>query len=437
MSATLAPVDHRHLGAPTEPQSYSSSLRDGMPHVFVIPPEEEQFETPPWCCFNANGVNDPDSDDDYDDHPSDLQYIDVALDFIHDADGNQDIRVSMEGTEEEEEEIVAVPRKAEKRSSSVLSFMSYRNDGEGRQHGARELPEDVIEVIKVRRNEGKSDFVAGPAPKRSKTIKMPFQKAFKSIKNVGKSSSSKKPHAKDIWPGSQSAPGISKSTQTSPQKPQEEIVPRAPTPMLTRQGSRRLSQLFSRSNNSNIDLTSSPSDPITLSSSTTESSTLTSQANPGPSPMVDELGVALEPNTERPISPSLSSRRSSRRFSVLDLHRIFTFSSIPSIPVEDQELSPRGSQDAPSLPTLVSRDGSSVPSTTSSEFSAGGSAMYPVDEQGHWRSSADLRHSTDEPKGVPGDLGFEMRLDSLHFDSLSFDPEEFDVSLAIDGQRRL
>lgn len=63
--------------------------------------------------------------------------------------------------------------------------------------------------------------------------------------------------------------------------------------------------------------------------------------------------------------------------------------------------------------------------------------MYPVDEQGHWRSSADLRHSTDEPKGVPGDLGFEMRLDSLHFDSLSFDPEEFDVSLAIDGQRRL
>lgn len=29
----------------------------------------------------------------------------------------------------------------------------------------------------------------------------------------------------------------------------------------------------------------------------------------------------------------------------------------------------------------------------------------------------------------PRDLSFEMRLDSLHFDSLSFDPEEFDISM--------
>lgn len=435
MSATLAPVDHRYL---TAPQSYASSLRDGMPHVFVIPPEEEQLETPPWCYFNANGVNYPDSDDDYDDHPSDLQYIDVALDFIHDADDDQDIRVSVEGTEEEEEEIVAAPQKAEKRSSSVLSFMSYRSDGEGRQHGARELPEDVIEIIKVRRNEGKADSVAGHAPKRSKTIKIPFQKAFKSIKNVGKSASSRRSRTKDIFTSSQSVPGISKTTQISPQILQEEMA-RTPTPaLLTRQGSRGLSQLFSRGNNSNIDLMSSLSDPITLGSNNTETSTLTSHPVPDQSPTADELGVALDSNSERPISPGLSFRRSSRRFSVLDLHRIFTFSSTPSIPVEDQELiSPRGSQDAPSLPTLVSRDDGSVPSTTSSEFSAGGSAIYPVDERDHWRSSVDFRHSTDEPKGVPGDLGFEMRLDSFHFDSLSFDPEEFEVSLAKDGRRRL
>ena len=28
-----------------------------------------------------------------------------------------------------------------------------------------------------------------------------------------------------------------------------------------------------------------------------------------------------------------------------------------------------------------------------------------------------------------GDFSFEMRLNSLHFDSLSFDPEDFDVSM--------
>jgi len=33
------------------------------------------------------------------------------------------------------------------------------------------------------------------------------------------------------------------------------------------------------------------------------------------------------------------------------------------------------------------------------------------------------------PPQRPGDLSFEMRLDSLHFDSLSFDPEGFDVSM--------
>ena len=244
---------------------------------------------------------------------------------------------------------------------------------------------------------------------------------------MGKTTSSRKHRTKDVFPSSQSAPGISKGIQAFPPKAQEEMVPGAQTPTLTRQGSRRLSQLFSRSNNSNVDLTSSSSDPITL----------TSHPVPEQSPVVDELGVTLDPHSERPISPSLLSRRSSRRFSVLDLHRIFTFSSTPSIPVEDQELSPRGSQDPASLPIFVSRDGGSVPSTTLSEFSAGGSSMYPVNTQDHWRSSADFRPSTDGPKGVPGDFGFEMRLDSLHFDSLSFDPEEFDVSLAMDGQHRL
>lgn len=31
--------------------------------------------------------------------------------------------------------------------------------------------------------------------------------------------------------------------------------------------------------------------------------------------------------------------------------------------------------------------------------------------------------------GRPRDLSFEMRLDSLHFDSLSFDPEDFNMSI--------
>lgn len=448
MTGKLTKVHPGHAYAPTTEsgEPTSPTLRDGMPHVFVIPPEEEQLHTPPWCCFDANEQNDPDYDDaDYDEHPSDSQFIDVALDYIHDVEENAEItpvfrRVSLEEATQE----VVLSRKAEKRSSSVLSFISYRNEGEGRQHGARELPEDVIEVVKVRRNEGKAvDATTGPAPKRSKTMKMPFQKAFRSIKNVGKGTSRPKHHAKDVLSSSQGTPQA---------QPQEEIAPssRATSPMLTRQGSRRLSQFFSRSNHSNADLVLATTEPTIVTTSNTDSSTLSNiEHTPETSPLVDELGVNVEPTqSERPLSPTLSSNRSSRRFSVLDLHRLFTFSSSPSIPTEDQDqnLNSRTSQDAPTLPTRSSHTPSSIPSTTTTSTSSEyaypaliSTDAYSVDKIGggdRWRTSNEIRRSVDEPEGVPGDLRFEMKLDSLHFDSLSFDPEEFDVSLAMDGRRR-
>ena len=44
----------------------------------------------------------------------------------------------------------------------------------------------------------------------------------------------------------------------------------------------------------------------------------------------------------------------------------------------------------------------------------------------HTRHDADTGFPT--PRRL-GDLSFEMKLDSLHFDSLSFDPEDFDVPM--------
>jgi len=188
-------------------------------------------------------------------------------------------------------------------------------------------------------------------------------------------------------------------------------------------------------------LTSAPSEHETLVSCTTESSSLPSLRKSDTSPSVDDLGVITDAKpTARPFSPTLSSKGSSRRFSVLDLHRLFTFSSSPSIHAEDQDSSPRASQDIPSLSSVVSPE-FSIPfvSTTSmpSEFvSRPTSPTYSVETIGGIRASAEMRRSADQPVGVPRDLSFEMRLDSLHFDSLSFDPEDFDVSVAMDGRRR-
>src|ERR1700733_8098359 len=165
--------------------------RDPMPHVFVFPPEEEQVSNPPFCAFEATETEydeDDDDDDDDDDSPSDSQYIDVALDFIRDS---HDAPIYRRASLDEPRD---TPRKGGKRPSSVLPFINYRNDG-----GPRELPEDIVEVVKVKRNEGKIDPSAANTTQRSRSIKLPFQKAFRSIKNVARGSSSRKQHVKSIW----------------------------------------------------------------------------------------------------------------------------------------------------------------------------------------------------------------------------------------------
>lgn len=435
MPALLTDVPSKPIYAPS---ITASAL---LPHVFVIPPEEEQLENPPWCCFNAS---EPQPEPEYDEHPSELQFIDVALEFLQDAEENFDITpMFRRASADETGEDVIMPRKGEKRSSSMLSFINYRNDAEGRQHGARELPEDIIEVVKVRRNEGKFGVMSSPTVRRSKTIKMPFQKAFRSIKNVGKASH-RKSHAQR--PTRASVSILSGEVKI----PQQEIEPpRASSPMLTRRSSRRLSQLFTRANHSSTELTSAPSEHGSLVTCTTQSSSLPYLGSSETSPSVDDLGVIIDSkSTARAFSPTLSSKRSFRRFSVLDLHRFFTFSSSPSIHAEDQDTSPRASQDIPSLPPFVSPE-LSIPfvsaTSTPSEFvspptspTSPISPTYSVEtisDKNQWGPSTEMLRSG-QPVGVPRDLTFEMKLDSLHFDSLSFDPDDFDVSVTADGKRR-
>ena len=469
MSTESTKVSSRHVPAPPEPLPPTSpSLRDGMPHVFIFPPEEEQVIHPPWCCFNASEHYIPDYDED-DDDPSD-QYIDVVLDFIHEAEEvfNTTPAVQMPLVDDTQGEVV-LPRKGEKRTSSVLSFINYRNDGEC---GVTELPEDIVEVVKVRRNEGKVDTstaIINPAMKRTRTIKLPFQKAFRSIKNVGRSSSGRKPHSKDIWSFSKSSPNVpakgARAQQQEKIQPPPTVPPRAPSPLLTRQASRRLSQLFTRNNHSNVTLPLAvlsepeptpglarpPERPPSLVISTEQSSSLPYLRNTDTSLSIDDLILlatppkANVPQTDSPTSRSLSSssKRSSQRVSVIDLHRLFTF----SIPGEDQHsiTGLRPSRDtAPSLPSLlVSNDATST--TTSGTSSTASSYNYaphnfsPTLEsnrnsngrsKNQWGASeVHHRWSSD---GVPSDIDGEMRLDSLHFDSLSFDPENFDLSRRMD-----
>lgn len=434
-----------------------------IPHVFIFPPEEEQHGNPPWCCFNASDHDEP--LDHCDDSSLDAQYIDVALDFIRDSENISDSTPVYRRASLDES-----PRKCAKRSSSALSFISYRNDGEGRHHSSMELPEgiNIVEVVKVRRNEGKTDpssIQHIPATmKRSKTttIKLPFQMAFRSIKNVGKSR--KAPRAKEVRTSSSSVPSKAVSM------PQEDILPHP----LTRRASRRLSQLFSRSRVDLASVTPSepspaearPSSPVmdrppSLAISTAQSSSLPYLRNTDTSPSIDDLGFPTfpdvnspEPTSERSVSPSLS--RSSQRFSVMDLHHLFTFSAPVGEDHASTSSSRSPSQDpGPSLPPLViSNDATSTSSSSVSSYNYFTFSALDTDCTSTVDTTVNFTTNTtdivagssgkpqtpapsSQPASVPGDINVEMRLNSLHFDSLSFDPEDFqfDVSLSVDARR--
>lgn len=447
-STKLVKVPSRN--PPASALSVPHTPRAFVPYVYVFPPEEERAETPPWCCFNPADDASDYSDEGQDN--SDVQFIDVALEFMNDHAGDDAnvapifSRASMDEAVEE----VRSTRKAEKRSNSVRNFMSY-GSSEGRQHGGRELPEDVVEVFKVRRSESNQEVAPTARTKRSKSFKMPFQKALRSIKNVGRGSSSRKPSAKGI-PASASI-----GAKPAEPLPQEEIVPtpspsRSASPMLTRKPSHRLVQMFSIKNHSNADLITTLADPSQLASSSQSSPQLastsqsssqlasssqsSSQLRNTPSPVVvDDLGVFVsDPSQPKELAPSVASRTSSKRFSVHDLHRVFSFSSSAPAPGEEPQETPRPSQDAASLPTLSHED-SSDPSTTSEESAHPPSEPPTPSSKIHWRTSAEMRlSSADVPQDE--DVSFEMRLDSLQFDSLSFDADEFDVSIALDGLRR-
>ncbi|KIJ69519.1 hypothetical protein HYDPIDRAFT_185266 [Hydnomerulius pinastri MD-312] len=417
-----------------------------MPHVFVIPPEEEQQDNPPWCCFDADEL--PDNNGDFPSNP-DIHFLDVPY-LLQQQQPDLATPVFRRGSIDEPAPRVVMPKKLEKKQRpESVRIIENKNVLRGRQRDARE-DSDVIEVVKVKRSkEALADPEENTKMKRSKTFKARATKALQSIKNVGKSS--RKPHVKELWTSSESMPGIFKGVQEQIRQQQEQMDQQPPaTPnrkgSLSRRNSRSLSQMFQsvkapRPESPLLTRTTSPTlppePPHMLPSAT--SSSLAYLKNSDTSPSVNE---ALTPATtdemvDRPASPSPSVKKNNRRFSVLELHKLFSFSS--SSP-DDPSPASAGAPFPP--PRNIS-----VPSTSTSTMSSdypdvpveegAYAAVHFLDlDKADQKLVASRYHQamdTDEDElplpRRPRDFSFEMRLDSLHFDSLSFDPEEFDVSM--------
>ena len=146
--------------------------------------------------------------------------------------------------------------------------------------------------------------------------------------------------------------------------------------------------------------------PTSSSIRRTTSFTVSSLSNSHTSPSLDE--------ESRPVSPSYSTKsKARRRFSLMDLQRLF---SAPTQPMQSES----HGETSNSLPSTVDpptpKDEAyhvqfSLPSSTVLD------ALARTPEQAKTPRDADVER----------DFSFEMRLDSFHFDSLSFDPDTFDV----------
>lgn len=401
-----------------------------MPHVFVIPPEEEQQENPPWCCFDADKANDSADCSPASRHDIHLFNVPYTSQPPQTSAGSPPICVPVAGPPRTKP---VTSKKLEKKQRPEAVKIVEKAVERG---GCRDVREDsdVIEVVKVKR--GKDDLTdpeEHSKMKRTKTLKARATRAFQSIKNVGKGS--RKQRIKDLWTSNEGVPGAFKGMQEHIRHQEEQLQQSPPvmSPPLSLSNSRSLSQIFQSAK--------PPQPPSAIASG------LTSQNLPSfsPSPSRDSCSslsknLEPEPTSTEPTTPKPSTKN--KRFSVRELHKVFTF------PSSSPDTRPPTPQTAPTPPPARN---DSVPSmatsTVSSDYDDPVDDAYGTVQFFNHRAdqkSATMRHRPavidDEDDygtllpGRPRDLSFEMRLDSLHFDSLSFDPEEFNIS--IDGSRR-
>ena len=419
MAPTLLSLRHHE----TQQMSFAAKV----PDVFVVPPEEDQ--SPTWCYFNAADAPLRSSDPDFPFLDNPLTGLQAKSQALYDSAGpfgshnttilsvldqpsTFDVRHCGDNAVEVEDN--PGPRK---RNIPNEGNTSVGNDS------------DVVEVVKVRRqaqDEQKDIRPPSPPPlKRSKSFRIRASKVFRSMKIVGKGSKNKH-HTSDIPP----LPPIRKE-QTARNNTEEDLPPRSKSPTVSRRRSSLLSQLFSPSTSS---VDKSHNTPEIPEQSTIPLSISTSPFSPNmtprpPSPSHDLLDPSpsgsSDPEAEyrgiRSASPSPSIRTFSgkRRFSMLGLQRLFSFST-DSEPTDSYPLNMSRNSSGPSTVSSLGPDTPTEERTPSPPLPY----QLQLDLQGAGKP-LDMLSSIPTPDVDPGDISYEMRLDSLHFDALSFDVDRF------------
>lgn len=357
------PASYHHIRYPTVMPPASPSFAPSF-QIIVVPPAEDL--EPDYLVFHAEDLPEPDLAT-----SPDFASLDDALTRLHSAE-------SAPAFNRRSVDTVTMPRRraeadaraeADVRAEPGLAEQGAAEPDAGLADETVRDDSEIVEVVKVRRAFSQ-DPPPPPQQPRPKSLRSRASRAFRSIKNVARSASrNSRPYSQDMFASSQSTQA---TFATAP--------PATTPPPLARRGSIILSQLFR---------TPSPADP--------PASALHFLAESYSDDYDDDDDREITPRAPSP-SPSARTFSSTirRRLSILSFQR-----------------KARTDPPRPSFPPTLSR-GSTVPSTSSS-------APQTPTEESYPRPPPSTKDADDDPDRTIG----EMRLDSLHFESLSFDADNF------------
>lgn len=317
--------------------------------------------------------------------------------------------------------------------------------------------EDDIEVYKVGKDipsvAGKSEHMS-----KSKTFRARASQALRSIKNVGKSSR-KRPELAQTVPG----PPSHRDENARPITPSFASRAGSLKNTLSKRRSRPLGQIFrfNQEEESGMEVPPSPTatvrpispafsiispplSPTSLTGTSMQSSTLgslrPSSPNPQPGPSRPTSPLHYDGSSTSPDSLRSKSTSFRKRLSLLELPRLFSSSSTASATSSTSTPSTTSLDDPPSdvppttpLPSMTSLTRRSSRSSSKRSWTASrpGDDDNEEEDYGQVQPASSLSMVIEEDS-YANEFSFEMRLDSLHFDSLSFDPDDFTFS----GTRR-
>ena len=401
------------------PPSSVSSPSSQMPTVFVHPPGEEAM---PWCAFDASQEN---ADAEMAFTTPEMEVLRSKLD-----DWSQTVHPSAEDAppfhRSQVDGAVTMPLRGSSHSSLSASRNPLRLSSipESPKRPKERDDDDIVEIMKVRRGEGMPDvaYANGSVPtlRRSKTLRSRAAQALRSIKNVGKAP--RRPTLGHITPAKENDYSSTKAKAPVPtqapsttDKHRTKVLPlptQSSLPRLKKRVSQPLSNLFGLGLGGS-EVPPNASDATSVSPShpggfrTLPYSRSASASTPALQFFTDEPA--------RPTSPSFSIRGTRHKFSFGNLQSIFS-GTTPSA----SDLVPEPQQ-AEAYPEV---DDSASPRAV----------QTPVDDG--WDSGED--YESPRRHVVPGtmhrpsheipeeqEFSFEMRLNSLHFDSFSFDADAF------------